>query len=107
MVSSGKKLKKANTCEKQLYKNIRFVLWKKLLEKNTKYSRNETILKIGHHASAIAHEKAIAFAKFVFRKKNGIFNYEISFVKFGSTLTLKETVPPSLFDIMLLSLRAA
>ena len=24
--------------------------------KNTKYSRNETILKIGHHAKAIAHD---------------------------------------------------
>ena len=31
--------------------------------KNTKYSRNETILKIGHLAEAIAHAKAIAFAK--------------------------------------------
>ena len=26
--------------------------------KNTKYSRNETILKIGHHAKAIAHAKS-------------------------------------------------
>ena len=25
---------------------------------NTKYSRNETILKIGHHAKAIAHAKS-------------------------------------------------
>ena len=31
--------------------------------KNTKYSRNETILKIGHLAKAIAHAKAIALAK--------------------------------------------
>ena len=33
--------------------------------KNTKYSRNETILKIVQHAKAIAHVnlKAIAFAK--------------------------------------------
>ena len=31
--------------------------------KNTKYSRNETILKISHLAKAIAHGKAIAFAK--------------------------------------------
>ena len=26
--------------------------------KNTKYSRNESILKIGHHAKAIAHAKS-------------------------------------------------
>ena len=26
--------------------------------KNTKYSRNETILKIAHHAKAIAHAKS-------------------------------------------------
>ena len=33
--------------------------------KNTKYSRNETILKIGHLAKAVAHAKAKAFAKLV------------------------------------------
>ena len=31
--------------------------------KNTKYSRNETLFKIGHPAKAIAHAKAIEFAK--------------------------------------------
>ena len=31
--------------------------------KNTKYARDETILKIGHVAKATAHAKAIAFAK--------------------------------------------
>ena len=35
----------------------------KTARKHTKYSRNETILKIGHLAKAIAHEKAIALAK--------------------------------------------
>ena len=30
----------------------------KTAPKNTKYSRNETILKIGHHAKAIAHAKS-------------------------------------------------
>ena len=35
----------------------------KTARKNTKYLRNETILKIGHLAKAIAHAKAIAFAK--------------------------------------------
>ena len=36
---------------------------KKTARKNTKYSRNETILKIVHLAKAMAHVKAIAFAK--------------------------------------------
>ena len=31
--------------------------------KSTKYSRNDTILKIDHLAKAIAHAKAIALAK--------------------------------------------
>ena len=31
--------------------------------KNTKYSRNEAILKIGHLEKAIAHAKAIGFPK--------------------------------------------
>ena len=35
----------------------------KTARKRTKYWRNETILKIGHLAKAIAHAKAIAFAK--------------------------------------------
>ena len=35
----------------------------KTVRKNTKYSRNETILKINHLAKAIAHAKAIAFEK--------------------------------------------
>ena len=35
----------------------------KAAQKSTKYSRNDTILKIGHLAKAIAHAKAIAFAK--------------------------------------------
>ena len=31
--------------------------------KNTKYSRNETILKITHHAKAIAHAKSLLWVK--------------------------------------------
>ena len=37
---------------------------------NTKYSRNETILKIGHLAKVIAHAKPIAFAKWSVWVKN-------------------------------------
>ena len=42
----------------------------KTARKNAKYSRNETILKIGHLAKAIAHAKAIAFAKLSVWVKN-------------------------------------
>ena len=35
----------------------------KTARKNAKYSRNETILKIGYPAKAIAHAEAIDFAK--------------------------------------------
>ena len=38
--------------------------------KNTKYLRNETILKIRHLSMRIAHEKAIAFAKWSVWVKN-------------------------------------
>ena len=63
MITLGKNLKWPKTCGKRLYKKTRVVLCQKPLEKKTKYSRNETILKIGHLAKAIAHGKAIAFAK--------------------------------------------
>ena len=42
----------------------------KAARKNPKYSRNETILKIGHLAQAIAYAKAIAFAKWSVWVKN-------------------------------------
>ena len=35
----------------------------KTAPKNTKYSRNETILKIGHHAKARAHAKSSLWVK--------------------------------------------
>ena len=35
----------------------------KTARKNTKYSRNETILKAGHHAKAIAHAKSSLWVK--------------------------------------------
>ena len=53
MVSLGQKLKIPKPFEKPFHKNIRVVLYKKTAGKNTKYSRNETILKIGHLAKAI------------------------------------------------------
>ena len=42
----------------------------KTARKNNKYWRNETILKIGHLAKAIAHAKSIAFAKWSVWVKN-------------------------------------
>ena len=42
----------------------------KTFRKNTKYSRNETILKIGHFTKPIAHVKVIAFAKWSVWVKN-------------------------------------
>ena len=52
MVSLAQKFKWLKTCEKRLYKRVRVVLCKKTAGKNTKYSRNETIWKIGHLAKA-------------------------------------------------------
>ena len=63
MVSFGQKLKMPKTCQKPFYKNIRVVPYKKPLEKNTKYSRNETILIIGHLARVIAFAKWSVWVK--------------------------------------------
>ena len=43
-------LKFQKTCQNPFYKSFRVVLCKKTAPKNTTYSRNESILKIGHHA---------------------------------------------------------
>ena len=47
------KLKFQKRCQNPFYKSFTVVLCKTPLQKKTKYSRNETILKIGHHAKAI------------------------------------------------------
>ena len=46
----AQKLKFQKTCQNPFYKLFTVVLCKKTAPKNTKYSRNESILKIGHHA---------------------------------------------------------
>ena len=51
------------TCQNTVYKSITVVLCKKVAPKTTKYSRNETNLKIGHHANAIAHAKSTLWVK--------------------------------------------
>ena len=50
ILTFAQKLKFQKTCQNPLYKSFRVVLCKKTAPKNTKYSRNESILKIGHHA---------------------------------------------------------
>ena len=71
MLRLGQKLKMPKTCEKIFYKNIRVVRSvQKTARKNTKYSRNETIMKNSHLAKGIAHAKAIAFAKCAVWVKN-------------------------------------
>ena len=43
---------------KSILQTIYSCFLQKNRSKNTKYSRNESILKIGHHAKAIAHAKS-------------------------------------------------
>ena len=69
MVSLGLKLKKAKTSEPNSTGTLQLFCGK-ILRENTKYSRNERIFKIGHLAKAIAHAKAIAFAKWSVCVKN-------------------------------------
>ena len=64
MVSLGQKVKRPKTWEKRFYKHVTVVLCKKTAGKNTKYSTNETIFKIGNLA------KTIDFAKWSVWLKN-------------------------------------
>ena len=58
----------------------------KTARKNTKYSRNETILKVGQLAKAIAHAKSMAFAKWSVWDKN----YKcLKYAKNHSTMSLE------------------
>ena len=54
----SRNLKFKKTCQNPFYNSFRVVLCKKPLEKTPKYSRNESILKIGHHVKAIAEAKS-------------------------------------------------
>ena len=62
MVSLGHKLKMLKRCKKRLFNHIRGVVCQEA-RKNTKYMRNETCLKSSNLSKAIAHVKAIGFAK--------------------------------------------
>ena len=57
MLTLGQQLKVEKTSQNPLYKSFRVVLKKKTSPKNTIYSRNVSILKVGHHAKAIGFGK--------------------------------------------------
>ena len=57
MLTLAHKLKFQKNMSKSILQIIYSCSVHKTAPKNTKYSRNETILKIGHHAKAIAHAK--------------------------------------------------
>ena len=59
----GSKIKNAKNMRKTILQESYSCFKQKTAGKNTKYSRNETILKIGPLAKAITHAKAIALAK--------------------------------------------
>ena len=69
MVSLGQKLKMPKTCEKHNCTRTSSSV-QKTAPKNTKYSRNETILEIGHLAKPIAPVKAIGLSKWSIWVKN-------------------------------------
>ena len=50
LLTLAQKLKFQKTCQNPFYKSFTVVLCKKPLQKTPKYSRNESILKMGHHA---------------------------------------------------------
>ena len=59
----GSKIKIKKNMSKSILQNFYSCFVQKPARKNTKYSRNETILKIGHHAKAIAHAKSSLWVK--------------------------------------------
>ena len=66
----GSKIKNPKNMLKTILQEHWSCCVQKTVRKNIKYSRNETILKIGHLTKAIAHAKAIAFAKWSVWVKN-------------------------------------
>ena len=59
----GAKIKNSKNMRKPILQEYYGCAVKKTAGKNTKYSRNETILKIDHLAKALVHGKAIAICK--------------------------------------------
>ena len=59
----GSKIKIQINMPKSILQIINTSCVQKTAQKNTKYSRNESILKIGHHAKAMAHAKSSPWVK--------------------------------------------
>ena len=59
----GSKIKIAENMSKFIVEMIKSCSLQKAANKNTKYWRNETILKIGHYAKAIARAKSSLWVK--------------------------------------------
>ena len=59
----GSKIKIPKNMSKSILQIIYSCSVQKTALKNTKYSRNKSILKIGHHAKAIAHAKSSLWLK--------------------------------------------
>ena len=59
----GSKIKTPKNISKSVLQIIYSCLVQKTAQTNTKYSRNGTILKIDHHAKAIAHAKSSLWVK--------------------------------------------
>ena len=66
----GSKIKNAKNMRKPILQEHYSCSVQKIVRKNTKYSRNETILKIGHLAKALAYVKAIGLAIWSVSAKN-------------------------------------
>ena len=60
---SGSKIKIKNNMPKSILEIINTSWVQKTARKNTKYARNEAVLKISHHAKAIAHAKSLHWVK--------------------------------------------
>ena len=59
----GSKIKILKNMSKSILQIVYSCSVQKISPKHTKYSRKETILKIGHHAKAIAHAKSSLWVK--------------------------------------------
>ena len=81
VLNLGQNFKLPKTCQNRFCNSVQ-----KTARKNTKYFRNETMLKIGHLAKSIGFAWAIAFAKYSIWAK--ILNC-LKHVKIGSVFTLE------------------
>ena len=88
----GSKIKIPNNKSKSIVQIISSSCVQKTLATNTKYSRNETILKIGHHERAIAHAKSSLSVKNSDLKKHVKINSTNHFELFCAKKPLQTTL---------------